>query len=240
MLEVTEGRRGSSYPAIKRLGMRPGETSHAQFQLPGHVEMNCSSAQSAEIIAEHFSHISQEYEPLNLNNLSPNVQIYLSNADQSMAPTLTPVEVQSRIIKANKPNGLVPGDLPKKLVQNCSATLAPPVSAIYNKISKYAIFPSQWKIEHQIALPKVSPPESEDDLRNIANTPFLSKVYESFVGGWLLPIIKPFLDPGQCGLKGLSITHYLIKLLHFVHKTLDLRRKAGYKKYNKLFLYKFK
>ena len=224
MLEVTEGRRGSSYPAIKRLGMRPGETSHAQFQLPGHVEMNCSSAQSAEIIAEHFSHISQEYEPLNLNNLTPNVKIYLSNADQSLAPTLTPVEVQNRIMKANKPNGLVPGDLPKKLVQNCSATLAPPVSTIYNKISKSALFPSQWKIEHQIALPKVSPPESEDDLRNIAKTPFLSKVYESFVGGWLLPIIKPFLDPGQCGLKGLSITHYLIKLLHFVHKTLDLRK----------------
>ena len=28
---------------------------------------------------------------------------------------------------------------------------------------------------------------------------------------------------GQYGLKGLSITHYLIKLLHFVHATLDLK-----------------
>ena len=28
----------------------------------------------------------------------------------------------------------------------------------------------------------------------------------------------------QCGLKGFSITHYLIKLLHFVHKTLDMRK----------------
>ena len=224
MQDVTEGRRGSSYPAIKRLGMRPGENSHSQFQLPEHVEMKCSSAQSAEIIADHFSHISQEYEPLNLNNLPHNVQIYLSNPDQSLVPTLTPVDVQARIMKANKPNGLVPGDLPKKLVQNCAATLAPPVSTIYNKISKSALFPPQWKIEYQIAIPKVSPPESEDDLRNIAKTPFLSKVYESFVGGWLLPIIKPFLDPGQCGLKGLSITHYLIKLLHFVHRTLDLRK----------------
>ena len=62
------------------------------------------------------------------------------------------------------------------------------------------------------------------NLQNLAKTPFLSKVYESFVGGWLLPIIKPFLDPGQCGLKGFSITHYLIKLLHFVHSTLDLKK----------------
>ena len=32
---------------------------------------------------------------------------------------------------------------------------------------------------------------------------------------------KPYLDPNQCGVKGSSINHYLIKLLHFVHATLD-------------------
>ena len=31
-----------------------------------------------------------------------------------------------------------------------------------------------------------------------------------------------FLDPGQCeGLKGSSISHYLVRLLHFVHSYLD-------------------
>ena len=99
-----------------------------------------------------------------------------------------------------------------------------PSVAIFNKITDSAQYPSQWKAEHQIGLPKIYPPESEDDLRNLAKTPFFSKVYESFVGGWLLPLIKPFLDPGQCGLKGFSITHYLIKLLHFVHSILDLRK----------------
>ena len=34
-------------------------------------------------------------------------------------------------------------------------------------------------------------------------------------------IIQPFLDPGQCGMKGFSITHYLIKLLHFAHVVID-------------------
>ena len=105
-----------------------------------------------------------------------------------------------------------------------SENLATPVKTIYNKITKTALFPTQWKIEFQIPLPKVFPPENEDQLRNISKTPFFSKVYESFVGGWLLPIIQPYLDPGQCGLKGLSITHYLIKLLHFVHSTLDLKQ----------------
>ena len=95
---------------------------------------------------------------------------------------------------------------------------------IFNQISRFAEYPTQWKIEHQIPLAKVNPPQTEDELRNIAKTPFFSKVYESFIGGWLIPIIQPYLDPGQCGLKGFSITHYLIKLLHFAHSTLDMKK----------------
>ena len=74
-----------------------------------------------------------------------------------------------------------------------------------------------------MAIPKKFPPENEDDLRNIAKTPFLSKVYESFLANWLLDIIRPYLDPNQCGLKGSSISQYLIKLLHFIHSTLDMK-----------------
>ena len=67
-------------------------------------------------------------------------------------------------------------------------------------------------------------PASEDQLRNIAKTAFFSKVYESFVGEWLLGHIKEYLDPNQCGMKGLSTTHYLIKFLHFVHSNLDMKK----------------
>ena len=51
-----------------------------------------------------------------------------------------------------------------------------------------------------------------------------SKVYESFIGKWLLPIIRPYMDPGQYGIKGSSIVHYLIKFLHFAHSSLDLKQ----------------
>ena len=222
--EVRTGKRGSTYPALKRMGSRMFESNQPEFQLPAHAEQNLSSAQSAELIADHFSRISQEFAPIQLSLLAPKVQQFLSSCDPNLVPKLSPSDVFSRIVKAKKPNGLVPGDLPKKLVQYCAETLAFPASIIYNQITTKADFPTQWKIEHQLAIPKSSPPENEDDLRNIAKTPFLSKVYESFVGGWLLPIIKPFLDPGQCGLKGFSITHYLIKLLQFVHSTLDLKK----------------
>ena len=54
-IQVSEGQRGSTYPALKRLGLRPGEEIQSGFQLPMHAEQNLSSAQSAEVIAEHFS-----------------------------------------------------------------------------------------------------------------------------------------------------------------------------------------
>ena len=65
--------------------------------------------------------------------LPPNVQTYLQKNDSNLAPKLTTHEVQCRIMKAKKPNGLVPGDLPKKIVQKCARTLAIPVTMIHCK-----------------------------------------------------------------------------------------------------------
>ena len=129
-----------------------------------------------------------------------------------------------RIVKAKKPKSFFPGDVPVKIVKEFSPELAKPVTMIFNMITNTGEYPRQWVVEHQIAIPKVKPPQSEEDLRNISGTAFFSKVYESFLGEWIYPYIDPFLDPGQCGgLKGSSITHYLVKLLHFVHTHLDKR-----------------
>ena len=127
-------------------------------------------------------------------------------------------------MKAKKPKSSVKGDLPIKLIKEFAVELSSPVTILYNTITKSQIYPEQWKIEYQIPLAKIKSPETEDDLRNIAKTPFLSKVYESFVGEWLMKYIEQFLDPGQCGLKGKSINHYLIKLIHFIHANLDLKK----------------
>ena len=63
--------------------------------------------------------------------------------------------------------------------------------------------------------------------RMISKTPFLSKLVESFISDWLLEIIKPYLDPDQCGMKGLSITHYLLKFLHYIQSSLDSTLPTG-------------
>ena len=223
LTEVQEGKRGSVYPALRKLGLRPGISTNRWFQLPNHVENCLNPTQSAELIADHFSAISQEFQPLCIDQLPPNIICYL-NDPTSIPPNLSTTEVFKRIIKSKKPNSKVPGDLEPRLVKAFPNLLSFPVTQIFNEIIQSATYPRCWKVEHQVPIPKTENPLSEDHLRNIAKTPYFSKVFESFVADWLLVHIKPFLDPNQCGMKGLSTTHYLIKFLHFVHSSLDKKK----------------
>ena len=221
--EVSNGKRGSIYPTLKKLGLRPGSDEKRTFQLSDHIEKGFTPTQSVEAMAQHFSLISQEYQPLSMSNLPVVVQTFLKN-DESFPPELHVYDVYLRIKKAKKPNSQVPGDLPPKIVKKYPELLANPATMIFNKITKSASYPSCWKTEFQVPIPKIEAPESVEDIRNIAKTSFLSKVYESFIGEWLLKFVKPYLDPNQCGIKGLSTTHYLIRLLQFVHETLDQKQ----------------
>ena len=72
-------------------------------------------------------------------------------------------------------------------------------------------------MEHVVPIGKVPMPESEDDLRPISLTAFFSKVTEHFVVMWLMWFIKDKIDLRQYGgLKGNSITHYLIEFINFI------------------------
>ena len=88
---------------------------------------------------------------------------------------------------------------------------------IINKISSTGSWPEQWTLEHIVPVGKTPMPESEDDLRPISLSSFFSKVTEQFVVMWLMDIIKDKIDFRQYGgLKGNSITHYLIEFLNFI------------------------
>ena len=64
--EVKNGNKKSIYSSLRRLGVRPGETSDNTFTLPTHA--NLSAQECAELMADHFSLISQCYEPIEMNN----------------------------------------------------------------------------------------------------------------------------------------------------------------------------
>ena len=213
---------GMAYNILKKMGAQPGEFDQdSTFKLPNHENM--SIAEAAEAIAEHFSEISREFPPLNQDYLPIRVTEKISNPEsESRAPLIQEYEVYERISKANKPKSGVPGDLPKKLVSEFGPELAEPVCSIFNSIVETAKqgtakWPSSWKLEYGTPLQKVTNPQSEDDLRVISLTTFFSKVLEKFVVEWLMKYIGDKFDPKQFGgLKGSSISHYMIEIINFI------------------------
>ena len=60
-------------------------------------------------------------------------------------------------------------------------------------------------------------PDTEDDLIQISLTDFFSKITENFVVNWLLQYIGDKIDIRQYGgIRGNSVTHYLVELLNFI------------------------
>ena len=219
--QVMSGSRKSAYAALRKLGSRPGEKHSSQIILPAFEDI--SPVDVAEKVADHFAQISLEYDPINFDNFPPRMRTILSNPDRVSAPQLEEYQVYKRINKAKKPNSTVPGDLPVKVVREFACELATPLTILFNRILDTSQYPRQWVVEHQVPIPKSSPPVDLNDLRNISKTAFVSKVFESFLADWLLPAVRPYIDSSQFGLHGSSINHYLIKLLKFAHEYLDLK-----------------
>ena len=207
---------GQAYRILKRLGAQPGDcTDSNTFSLPSHVADNLTNQESAERIAEHFSAISQEYLPLNVNSLPDRVKVKLKAS--CPAPSVTVQETLKKINSAKKPKSGVPGDLPCEITKEFSDELSVPLCRILNNIFQSAMWPEPWKMEYVTPIGKIPQPETEDDLRPISLTNFFSKVTEHFVVTWLLEYIGDQIDIRQFGgSKGNSITHYLIELINFI------------------------
>ena len=107
--------------------------------------------------------------------------------------------------------------MPKNILQEFAPEITSPLTKIINQILVSYEWPKHWKVEHVVPIPKTAVPQTEDDLRPISLTPFFSKVTEHFVVEWLLDFIGPKIDFRQYGgLKGNSITHYIIEFINFV------------------------
>ena len=211
------------YRRIKNIGSRLGECPPSTFSIPTHVEENLSPTEISIQIASHFSSISQEYPPLDIATLPPRVRQKLLDPNvMEKAPVIQPWEVYEKFRKRKFKHSSVPNDIPPRLKREFGPEIASPAADIFNSINRTGTYPRQWVREWVSAIPKVSPPETLDDLRNINLISDLSKDYENFLLDWIMPYIKDRMDPGQFGAtKGCSITHYLITLYHFILSSID-------------------
>ena len=102
LAEVREGKRSNSYSALRKL--ESGEHCGKQpFTLPEHAEEELSPEQSAERLANYFSTISQEFDPINPENFPPWIKQKLSEGKTDRSkPVLEEYEVYEKLKKSKK------------------------------------------------------------------------------------------------------------------------------------------
>ena len=77
-------------------------------------------------------------------------------------------------------------------------------------------------MEHQIVIPKVTNPETKDDMRNLGLSPFFNKGLEWILVQWLLPYVEKYLMRDQLGGQpGCATVHYLARFVDFIYAELE-------------------
>ena len=179
---------------------------------------NLSTSTQAEKIADSFAKVSNEYLPLKSEDIDLN-----QAANVKPFPWITPSKIHQKIHKMKSKTATVIGDIPWKVIMEFSPFLSYPLEDIYNRSVIHGEYANIWKIEIVTPVPKVFPPSTEEELRKISCTKNFSKVFESILSEFLIEDMKPTSDPSQFGNeKGVSVQHYLIKMLDTIHSQLDI------------------
>ena len=103
--EVKEGKLGSSYSAIRKLGAGANSSPTSSFEIASFIDGGYSDQQSADLLADHFSRISQEFDPIDIDLLPPNIKSELRKGRLEQAgPVLEELDVYKKVSKAKKTN----------------------------------------------------------------------------------------------------------------------------------------
>ena len=189
-----------------------------QFDVRSLFPGNLSDADISEKLADHFNGISMEFD-----GLDPGA---VPMTYSSPVQILTQPVVANRLRKFKKPKSMVRHDIFPSLVSSAADFLAGPLSHIYNTISTTSTWPLLWKQEFVTPIPKKTLPSNLNDLRNISCTALFSKVYESFVLGWIGEQVG-MRSNQMGGMKGAGTEHYLVELYQLILEALEDSRAAS-------------
>ena len=109
--------------------------------------------EQAELIAEHFSSIQNEYDQISKDDIS------VPHFKESEILQFHPAQVWLALSRIATDKSTVPGDFPPKLIKHFAAYLAEPLTNIYNASIKRGEYPSIYKFEVCTPVPKVNSPE---------------------------------------------------------------------------------
>ena len=175
----------------------------------------------AELIADKFAEISQEYEAIKKEDIDVP---FFSDDD---IPIVTEEEVIAILAAMDTSKSNYKGDIPAKILKAFACQLGKPVSDVINTSIRQGCWPDIFKLELVTPVPKVFPPKTIDELRNISGLLNLDKVAEKVLAKMMISDMKKNIDPSQyANQEGLSIQHYLVKFIDRVLQTIDSNSKS--------------
>ena len=150
---------------------------------------NLTDKMQAEVIADSFARISNEYKPIDRN------EIKISSFTPESIPSFTPNQVGKKLekIKANKAS--VPGDIPANIIKRFSKYLCVPLCNIINTCITDGKWPQMYKTEAITPIPKKFPPTEVSMLRPTSFLYFFERIMESLIGEIMIKDMKKAIDP---------------------------------------------
>ena len=180
-----------------------------------------SNKEQANLIADKFAEISQEYDKLEKGDIE--VPFFA----ESEIPVVTEAEVEKELSSMDTNKSNVEGDIPAKVLKHFSSHLAKPVANIINSMIRQGCWPDILKVESVTPVPKKFPPATIDELRNISGLLNLDKIAEKIISKMIISDMKSKIDPTQfANQKGLGIQHYLVKMIDKILKSVDKNSKG--------------
>ena len=203
---------GQWYSTLKRITSNDQTNQQVNIDEISHL----SDQAQADIIAEKFSSIQNEYKPLQTEDIS------IPNFSENEIPQFKPAQVWLLLAQLDTNKATVPGDFPAKLSKLFAAYLAEPLTDIINTSIRRGEYPQLYKYEISTPVPKVYPPKTLSDVRNISGLLTFDKIMEKLLAGLIISDMRLKMDPSQYGnQKGTSIEHYLISMIHRILTAVD-------------------
>ena len=186
-----------------------GNNHEDDFDLEDLAEL--STQQQADRFVTMYATTRNRFESVSENNFPDfNFDQARQNYDEILT---TPAKIKNTISVMNKRAACIEGDVPFKIFSLFSDQLSKPICNIINSVFIDSVYPEMWKVEYITPIPKIYPPENLKSFRPLSGLLNCAKIADRIMASYILEDMT--CDKMQYGNeKGLSINHYLIKMIH--------------------------
>ena len=116
-----------------------------------------SDEQQAEVIADKFSKVSQEYDPLKTED------IQVPKFSEVTIPKFTPSQVKQKLEKIKTNKSVPPNDIPPRIIKMFASEISIPLCDIINASIRLGAWSKLYKAEMVTPVPKCFPPKSPEE-----------------------------------------------------------------------------